>query len=111
MTNVELKERVENIIAIEDYFDRSIAISNFENDYKKSDFFKITKKPLDNLVRDYRIDNLLSIKKLRKGLQEILDKLDFTNIDDTLNKISDTFGQENSEIIDTIKDFKEILGK
>ena len=63
MTNVELKEKVEEIVAIEDYFDKAIAISNFDKEYRGTDFFKITKKPLEALVKEYRTHQFLSTKE------------------------------------------------
>lgn len=108
MTNVELKEKVEEIIAIEDYFDRAIAISNFDKEYRGSDFFKVTKKPLEEVIRGYRIDQVLSAKELTKKLQEAINSLNIDNLNSVLDNISTVFGTENEEVEDLLEKFKDL---
>ena len=108
MTNVELKDKLEEIIAIEDYFDREIAISNFDKEYKGSDFFKITKKPLEDLIKGYRIDKLLSGKEIMKKLQESLNSINMDNINSVLDNIATVFGKENEEVEDLLEKFKDL---
>jgi len=109
MTNVELKAKVEEIIAIEDYFDRAIAISNFEKEYKGTEFFKITKKSLNDVVQEYLKMRITEPAGIKAAIQKILDGLNFDNAKSVLDKFSESFGQENEELLSSLSELKDLI--
>ena len=40
MNNIELENKIKELLSIENYFDMIVAMKKFEPEYKKSDFFK-----------------------------------------------------------------------
>lgn len=44
MNNIELENKIKEIIEQDNYFDMMLLASVFEKDYKTSDFYKATKK-------------------------------------------------------------------
>lgn len=109
MTNVELKNKIDEIIAIDDFFDRQIAINAFENEYKKTDFFKITKKHLDRLINEYRINNILSVENLKRKIQETIDGLSLEQFENILDQFGETFGAENKNVLNAIDKIKDLI--
>ena len=55
MNNIELENKIKELLNIENYFDMIVAMKKFEPEYKKSDFFKETKMPLDIAVKQAKI--------------------------------------------------------
>lgn len=109
MDNIELEQKIKEIIAIENYFDMKVAINEFESEYKKSDFYKKTKMSLKDVVSEARMHYALHLEGLGDKIQKLIDSLSIQNINDLLDKIERTFGTENAEIgemLDTIKDLR-----
>jgi len=109
MTNVELKNKVEEIVAIEDYFDRAIAISNFDKEYRGSDFFKVTKKPLKEVIEEYIKMKITEPAGIKKAIQKIIDGLNFDNAKSVIDELGKTFGQENEELLSSLSELKDLI--
>ena len=108
MNNIELENKIKELIAIENYFDFVIAVQKFEKEYKNSDFFKTTKRPLEVVIKEARIHYGLQLNELGKQIQKILDNLSLDNVNDLLDKMGGIFGQENADIKELIKDFSDL---
>ena len=54
MDNVELEQKVKEILNITNFFDMLLAAKEFEKDYKASDFYKITKIPLMEVLKEVK---------------------------------------------------------
>ena len=109
MDNIELEQKIKEIITIENYFDMKVAINEFESEYKKSDFYKNTKMSLKDIVSEARMHYALHLEGLGDKIQKLIDSLSIQNINDLLDKIEQTFGTENAEIgemLNTIKDLR-----
>ena len=52
MNNQELELKIKEIINIPNMFDMIIAAQNFEKEYRKSDFYKTTKMPLNEVIKN-----------------------------------------------------------
>ena len=110
MNNIELEARIKTLCAIENYFDMVIAIKDFEKEYKTTDFYKMTKRPLENVVKEARLHYALQLKDLGNHVQELLDNLSLENVNDILEKMGVIFGEENKEIkesLEVLKDLKD----
>ena len=106
MNNIELEQKIKEIIAIENYFDMQVAIKDFDNEYKKSDFYRNTKMPLKEVVREARVHYALQLKDLGNKLQNLIDGLTLEKVNEILDQMGNVFGQENTEIgemLETIK--------
>lgn len=108
MNNVELEKKIREISAIDNYFDMVEAMIAFEKEYKTSDFYKKTKRPLEVVVKEARIHYALQLKDLGKRIQELLDNLSLDNVNELLDKMGGMFAQENEDIKEAAEVFKNL---
>lgn len=108
MTNAELEKRVQEIIEIDNYFDMKLKAKAFEKEYKESDFYKETKMPLNEMLKEARTHYLLKLDSVISTLQKAINELDLTKINDLLDQIGIQFGTENKEIEQMLGDFKNL---
>lgn len=108
MNNVELEKKIREISAIDNYFDMIEAMIAFEKEYKTSDFYKKTKRPLEVVVKEARVHYALQLKDLGKRIQELLDNLSLDNVNELLDKVGGMFAQENEEIKEAAEVFKNL---
>ena len=110
MNNVELEQKVQELIRIENYFDFVLAVKKFKKEYKTSDFYKATKKPLGKMIKEARMYYALQLKDLGRHLQSVLDGLTLDHVNAILDKMSGIFAQENEEIKEGLEVFKDLKG-
>lgn len=108
MNNIELEKKIREISAIDNYFNMVEAMIAFEKEYKTSDFYKKTKKPLNVVVKEARIHYALQLKDLGKHIQELLDNLSLDNVNELLDKMGGMFAQENEDIKEAAEVFKNL---
>lgn len=108
MDNIELENKVKELIKIDNYFDFILAVKDFDKDYKTSDFYKKTKKPLAEVMKESRVYYALQLEDLANRLQDIIDNLSLENINDLLDKIGNIFAQENTEIRESLEVMKDL---
>ena len=108
MNNIELEKKIKEFCAIDNYFDMIEAIAAFEKEYKTSNFYKKTKRSLEQVVKEARIHYALQLKDLGRRIQEILDDLSLENVNDLLDKIGGVFAQENEDIKNSLEVFKDL---
>lgn len=108
MNNVELEKKIREISAIDNYFNMVEAMIAFEKEYKTSDFYKQTKRPLDVVIKEARIHYALQLKDLEKKIQSILNNLSLDNINDLLDKLGGVFEQENDDIKESLEVLKDL---
>lgn len=108
MDNIELEQKIKEIIATDNYFDLKIKAKEFEKDYKSTEFYKTTKIPLDQVINEARTHYAYKLEGLGDKIQSIINNLSMDNINDILDKIGQTFGQENQEIGDLLQDIKDL---
>lgn len=109
MDNIELEKKIDEIIANKNFFDMLIAIKNFEKDYYKTDFFKITKFPLYEIIKEYKKTKMLDIGYLTSNIQKVLNNLDFENVRKVIDQLGESFGQENEELLGSLNELKELI--
>lgn len=114
MNNQELQQAIQEILDKDNYFDAIEAASEFEKEYKNSEFFKKTKKPLKEVLREAKVFYTFNFKKLSEKVQTFINELDVSKLNSLFDQIAATFGQENQEInsqLESLEDFKNIIGK
>ena len=108
MDNIELEQKVLEIIAEENYFEMVTKALAFEKEYKTSDFYKNTKKPLMEVIKETKIFYALQLKGLEKYIQNLINNVSLDNISEILDQIEQTFSKENSEIRESLEVFKDL---
>lgn len=109
MTNKQLEQKVEKFLEIENYFDFIEAVCGFEKEYKNSDFYKKTKMPLINVVKEARWFYGLNVNKVFTKIQTLIDKLDLSHLMDLIEKIGTTYENENEQIMSLMDSMKDIF--
>lgn len=108
MNNIELEEKVLEIIRTDNFFDMILKAKEFEKDYKTSDFYKSTKMSLSEVIKESKIFYALQLKDLGNKIQNFLNNLSLEHVNGVLDQISDVFGQENKEIKESLEVFKDL---
>ena len=109
MNNQELELRIKNILSIENFFDMMEEVVSFEKEYKTTNFYKKTKLPLIEVVKNTKVWYTIQLKDLGSKIQNIINELDFTKINGILDQFGSVYGQENADILNIIKEFKDIV--
>lgn len=108
MNNQELELRVKEILAVENFFDMTIAAIEFEKEYKGTEFYKKTKMPLVEVIKNAKLWYGFQLNDIQNKLQKLINELDLNKITELLNQLGDVFGAENEEIIGAMNLFKDI---
>lgn len=108
MNNIELEEKILEILKIENYFDMVEAVQSFEKEYKQSDFFKKTKKPLKEMIREAKIYYTLQLKTVTAKLQETINNLDLNKISELLDDATGLFTKENEDVLAAAEMMKDL---
>jgi hypothetical protein len=109
MNNQELELKVKELLEIENFFDMIIAVKDFEKEYKGSDFFKATKMPLVDVIKNAKVWYLSNFNELKDKIQSLINRIDLSTINNLMNQVSEIFQIENQETFDLIQDFKDIV--
>lgn len=108
MNNVELEEKVLEIIKEDNYFEMVTKAIAFEKEYKTSEFYKLTKRPLIDVIKEAKIYYALQLKDLTRHIQNAINGLSLEKINQMLDQMGDMFGQENEEIRRNLEVFKDL---
>ena len=109
MNNNELEQKIKTIINKNNYFDMVMAAKDFEVDYKKSDFYKTTKKPLSDVIKESKVYYFTNFTTILNGLQQMLNNLNFENVLQVINEFGDMYSTENAEVAQSVKDIRDLL--
>lgn len=108
MNNIELENKIKELLSIENYFDMIVAMKKFEPEYKKSDFFKETKMSLDIVVKQAKIHYALQLNDVANKLQKLIGGLDLTKINELISQWGEQLDTENTEIRGMLEKFKDL---
>ena len=114
MNNQELELKIKEIVNMPNMFDMIIAAQNFEKEYKQSDFYKTTKMPLKEIIKNAKLYYIFSYQNMIERIQSLINDLDFNKVNSLLDQFSSMFEQENDEtmnMINELKEFKNIVNK
>ena len=107
MNNQELELRIKELLSVNNYFDMIEQVVEFEKEYKTTDFFKKTKKSLVDVIKETRSWYILD--GFTDKIQGLINNLDFGKFNELIGQLGDVYAQENSETLDIIKEFKELV--
>ena len=110
MNNQELELKVKEILSIENFFDMIEATIAFEKEYKGTDFYKKTKMPLVEVIKNAKAWYLVQFNDVVDKIQAIINEISFDNIQEVLMTLGNVYEKENMDTIDIIKEFKGIIG-
>lgn len=108
MNNQELEVKWLEILDTDNFFDMIIKAKEFEKEYKGSDFYKITKMPLNEVIKESKIFYALQLKDVGKRLQEMLNNLSLDKVYGLLDQMGDVFSKENADIQESLEVFKNL---
>lgn len=114
MDNVELEQKVKEILNITNFFDMLLAAKEFEKDYKTSDFYKSTKIPLMEVLKEVKSFYTFSVDAIVEKIQTVVNNLDLTKLNSLFDEMGNLFQKENAEtmkMLDELKDFKDVIKK
>ena len=104
------KKEIKEFLKNSNYFDMVVELRKFEPQYKKSIFYKATRKPLKDVIRDAKLFYLTNLDDAKILLQNFINDLNFDNLKDILDQAGNVYAAENKEITDLVKEFKDIVG-
>lgn len=109
MNNNELEIKIKEIINTSNYFDMIAKAKEFEPEYKKSIFYKDTKKSLSEVIKESKIFYAISFDTIKDGLQNLINNLEFDNIMNIINQFSEVLANENNDVRQSMEDMKNLL--
>lgn len=109
MNNQELELKIKELLDIENFFDMIIAVKEFEKDYKGSSFYKDTKMPLIEVIKNAKGWYMFQFDNIVTKLQSAVNHIDLTHLNDLMEQIGTTFQTENKETFDLINNFKDLV--
>ena len=109
MNNQELELKVKEILENKNFFDMIEATIAFEKEYKGTEFYKKTKMPLIEVIKESKIWYVLQFKDIGSKIQNLINDLDLSNINSVLEQLGDVYSQENEETFNILKEFKDIV--
>ena len=111
LTNEYLNTRLHEILTqSSNFFDVVLKLKEFEKEYKQSDFFKQTKIPLMEIVREAKIFYLTNTSILIDKLNKIIDGLDVDKLLAVLQEGGSILEKNNDATLEQLKEFKELGG-
>lgn len=111
MNNQELELRIKEILHESNFFDMILKVKEFEKEYKNSEFYRATKFPLMEVIKNAKVWYLVQLDDITNKLQNIINQLDLTKISEVIEQLGEMYGQENAEIMEIANSFKEIIGE
>lgn len=109
MTNEELDARLKNICLMPNFIEAILAFNKLEPEYKKTDFYKQTKMPLNDLVKQAKIWYTVDFSGLRVSIQNMINELNFDKVNEIIEQFGQTFEQENKEISASAEIYSKLL--
>lgn len=109
MNNQELELKVKELLEIENFFDMIIAVKDFDKEYKGSDFFKATKMPLVDVIKNAKMWYLTNMSSIGSKIQGVINNLDFNKVNELLDQFGNVFAKENSETFENLQLFKDLV--
>ena len=114
MNNQELEIKVKELLAIQNFFDFIEAVREFEKEYKNTDFYKKTKLPILEMIKNAKGFYFLQLDDIFVKIQEKINGLKFDNFYAVIDEFSSVLAQGTQETLSGIGDiteFNKLFGK
>lgn len=109
MNNQELELKVKEILEITNFFDMVEAAFAFEKEYKNTPFFKKTKMPLIEVIKNSKTWYALQFEDVASKIQSLIDGIDVTSIQAVFEQLGGMYSKENADTLEIIREFKNIV--
>lgn len=109
MSNAELELKIKEILSIENFFDMIEKVVEFEKEYKGTSFYKKTKMPLMEVIKNSKVWYALQLKDIVGVVQNMIDSLNIENVNSILNQLGEIYSKENTETLSIIKEFQNLI--
>lgn len=109
MDNKQLELEIKEILATTNFFDMIEKALAFEKTYKASNFYKITKISLMEVIKQSKMWYLVNFDELLKTIQEKINQLDLSKFMEVIDQAGDMFASENVEINEAIETLRGIM--
>lgn len=109
MNNNELEIKIKEIINTSNYFDMIVKAREFEPEYKKSAFYRDTKKSLNEVIKESKLFYAISFDTIKNGVQNLINNLSYENINEIINQFGDMLTEENEEVGRSMQAIKQLL--
>jgi hypothetical protein len=107
MNNQELELKVKELIAIQNFFDFIEAVKDFEKEYKNTDFYKKTKLPVFEMIKNAKGFYFLNLDDLFIKIQEKINSLSLEQFSRIFDDFSTALSKETQETLAGIGDLTE----
>lgn len=114
MNNQELEIKVKELLEIQNFFDFIEAVKEFEKEYKNTDFYKKTKLPILEMIKNAKGFYFLQLNDIFSKLQEKINGLKFDNFYSIIDEFSEVLSKGTQETlagIGEITEFNKLFGK
>ena len=109
MDNKQLELEIKEILATTNFFDMIEKVLGFEKTYKASSFYKATKMPLMEVIKQSKMWYLINFDELLKTIQEKINQLDLSQFMEVIDQAGNMFASENVEINEAIETLRGIM--
>ena len=109
MSNAELELKIKEILSIENFFDMIEKVVEFEKEYKGTSFYKKTKMPLMEVIKNSKVWYALQLKDIVDVIQGMIDSLNVENLNSILSQLGEVYNKENTETLSIINEFKDLI--
>lgn len=109
MTNAELDARLKNICLMPNFIEAILAFNELEPEYKKTDFYKQTKMPLNELVKQAKVWYTVDFSEIRVQIQNMINELNFEKVNKIIEQFGQVFEEENKEIAASAEIYSKLL--
>lgn len=108
MDNKQLELEIKEILATTNFFDMIEKALAFEKTYKQSSFYKHTKMPLMEVIKQSKMWYLVNLDELLNNIQGKINQLDLSNLMSVIDQAGGLFAGENQEILNMIQEVKNV---
>jgi hypothetical protein len=108
MNNVELEKKILEIISEDNYFEMVSKAIAFDKEYKTSDFYKLTKKPLMEVIKETKIYYALQLRDMTRYIQAMINGLSMEKITALLDEATDMFNKESADVTSAVEALKDL---
>ena len=109
MSNAELELKIKEILSIENFFDMIEKVVEFEKEYKGTSFYKKTKMPLMEVIKNSKVWYALQLKDIVDVIQSMIDSLNVENLNSIFSQLGEVYSKENTETLSIINEFKDLI--
>lgn len=109
MSNAELELKIKEILSTENFFDMIEKAVEFEKEYKGTGFYKKTKMPLMEVIKNSKVWYALQLKDVVDVIQGMIDSLNVENVNSILSQLGEVYSKENTETLSIINEFKDLI--